>query len=82
MQRILDVKCDQKRRGQHLGGERLLASTSRLMALSLSIKASKPRSAKLSAAAPADELKTHFIRNEPASEREIFEGEGRVMARG
>ena len=32
--------------------------------------------------APADELKTHFIRKGPASEGQRCEGEGRVMARG
>jgi len=50
------------------------------------MKASKPRSAKLSAAAQtaaaADEVKTHFTRKGPAMERERFEGGGRVMARG
>ena len=49
------------------------------------MKASKPRSAKLSAApqaaAPADALKTHFTQKGPALERERFERGGRVMAR-
>ena len=80
MQRILDVKRDQKRCVQHLGGERLLASTSRHEGEQAAIRKAQCGGASSGARRRVED--SLYIREEPASEHERFEGEGRVMAQG